>query len=78
MNDGNIDFKNHYAIDSLAFGHCDYSFRNLGRPIKLEIKQESQKFEVKIDNRLCFATDKVCTSRDMIHIRLIPVDSHAT
>ena len=61
MNDGNIDFKNHYSIDSLAFGHCDYSFRNLGRPTKLQIRQEPEVFEVIIDDRLCFSSDKVCT-----------------
>ena len=60
MNDGNIDFKNHWSVDSLAFGHCDYSFRNLGRPIKLQIRQEAQFFEVIIDGRQCFASDKVC------------------
>lgn len=59
MNDGNIDFKQHYAIDSLAFGHCDYPFRNLGRPSKLQIRQEEGRFEVNIDDRLCFSTDRV-------------------
>ena len=59
MNDGSIDFKGHYALDSLAFGHCDFSFRNLGRPIKLQVRQENQNFEVIIDGKLCFGSDKV-------------------
>ena len=59
MNDGTIDFKHHYAVDSLAFGHCDYAFRNLGRPSRLKIRQEPEFFEVIIDDRLCFSSDKV-------------------
>ena len=59
MNDGNIEFKSHYAVDSLAFGHCDFAFRNLGRPAKLQVRQEPDIFEVIIDNKLCFSSDKV-------------------
>jgi len=59
MNDGGTDYKNHHAVDSLAFGHCDYSYRNLGRPSKLQIKQEPNIFEVSIDDRLCFSSDKI-------------------
>ena len=59
MNDGTLDYKNYHAVDSLAFGHCDYSYRNLGRPSRLQIKQEEGIFEVKVDDRLCFASDKV-------------------
>ncbi|KAF6234522.1 hypothetical protein HO173_007147 [Letharia columbiana] len=59
MNDGTLDYKNYHSVDSLAFGHCDYSYRNLGRPTKLQIKQEGNAFEIIVDNKLCFSTDKV-------------------
>jgi mannose-binding lectin 1 len=59
MNDGTIDFKNHHSVDSLAFGHCDFAYRNLGRPSTIQIKQGPGKFEVIIENRPCFSTDKV-------------------
>ncbi|KAG8531573.1 uncharacterized protein KY384_003203 [Bacidia gigantensis] len=59
MNDGSIDFKHHYSVDSLAFGHCDFSFRNLGRPSRLKIRQEPSNFEVVIDDKLCFSSDKI-------------------
>lgn len=59
MNDGTLDYKNYHSVDSLAFGHCDYSYRNLGRPTKLQIKQEGGLFEIRVDNKICFSTDKV-------------------
>lgn len=59
MNDGTLDYKNYHSVDSLAFGHCDYPYRNLGRPSKLQIKQEAGVFEVKVDDKTCFASDKV-------------------
>ena len=59
MNDGGTDFRNHYSVDSLAFGHCDYAYRNVGRPSKLQIRQEPDIFEVIIDDKLCFSSDKV-------------------
>lgn len=59
MNDGSLDYKNYHSVDSLAFGHCDYSYRNLGRPSKLQIRQEGSTFEVIIDSKLCMSTDKV-------------------
>lgn len=59
MDDGTLDYKNYHSVDSLAFGHCDYSYRNLGRPTKLQIKQEGNMFEITVDNKLCFSTDKI-------------------
>ncbi|KAL8953564.1 MAG: hypothetical protein Q9222_000559 [Ikaeria aurantiellina] len=59
MNDGSTDYKSHHAIDSLAFGHCDFSYRNLGRPSRLEIKQSASSFEVAVDDKRCFSTDKI-------------------
>ena len=59
MNDGSLDYKNYHSVDSLAFGHCDYPYRNLGRPSKIQIRQEGSTFEVIIDDKLCMSTDKV-------------------
>ncbi|MCJ1368927.1 hypothetical protein MMC20_000134 [Loxospora ochrophaea] len=59
LNDGSADYKNHHAVDSLAFGHCDYAYRNLGRPSQIQIKQEANGFEVKVDQRSCFSSDKI-------------------
>lgn len=59
MNDGSTDYRNHHAVDSLAFGHCDYAYRNLGRPSTISIKQESGTFSVEVDGRKCFSSDKV-------------------
>jgi mannose-binding lectin 1 len=59
LNDGTIDFKNHHHRESLAFGHCDYSYRNLGRPSHVEMKQDSTGFYIKVDEKLCFHSAKV-------------------
>ncbi|KGO65568.1 Concanavalin A-like lectin/glucanases superfamily [Penicillium italicum] len=58
LNDGTIDYKSHNSPDTLAFGHCDYSYRNLGRPSIVKLKHTSSIFEVTIDDKLCFSTDK--------------------
>jgi hypothetical protein len=47
----------------LTFGHCDYSYRNLGRPSIVKLKHTSSIFEVTIDDKLCFSTNKVCIHR---------------
>ncbi|EKV16063.1 Concanavalin A-like lectin/glucanase, subgroup [Penicillium digitatum] len=59
LNDGTIDYKSHNSPDTLAFGHCDYSYRNLGRPSIVKLKHTSSIFEVTIDDKLCFSTNKV-------------------
>ncbi|KAL8988945.1 MAG: hypothetical protein Q9177_002062 [Variospora cf. flavescens] len=59
MNDGSTDYKSHHAVDSLAFGHCDFSYRNLGRPSKVQVKQLADSFEVIVDGRRCFWSDKI-------------------
>ncbi|MCJ1478128.1 hypothetical protein MMC13_006804 [Lambiella insularis] len=64
LNDGTTDFKNHHHLESLAFGHCDYSYRNLGRPSKLQMKQDSTGFEVSVDSNLCFRSEKVLLPSD--------------
>ena len=62
MNDGSLDYKSYHSVDSLAFGHCDYAYRNLGRASKLQIRQEGNTFEVMIGDKLCMSTDKVLHS----------------
>ncbi|KAL2829166.1 concanavalin A-like lectin/glucanase domain-containing protein [Aspergillus cavernicola] len=59
LNDGTTDFKSHRSVDSLAFGHCDYSYRNLGRPSVVRIKHTNAILEVTVDDKLCFSTDKI-------------------
>lgn len=63
MNDGSTDYRNHHAVDSLAFGHCEYAYRNLGRPSQILVKQEAGSFEVEVDGRKCISSDKVHPSR---------------
>ncbi|KAH9210739.1 concanavalin A-like lectin/glucanase domain-containing protein [Leptodontidium sp. 2 PMI_412] len=59
LNDGTTDFANHRSIDSLAFGHCEYAFRNLGRPSRVAVQQSSTGFKVSVDGHLCFESNKV-------------------
>ncbi|KAJ5770275.1 uncharacterized protein N7511_002326 [Penicillium nucicola] len=59
LNDGTTDYKSQSSPDSLAFGHCDYAYRNLGRPSIVKLKSTSSIFEVTIDDKLCFSTNKV-------------------
>ena len=59
LNDGSTDYKSHHSVDSLAFGHCSYSYRNLGRPSRLKINQNNQNFRVTIDGNLCFESTKI-------------------
>lgn len=63
LNDGSIDFRKNPAVDSMAFGHCDYSYRNLGRPSVIQIKQEANYFQVVVDGKQCLFSDKVRTGR---------------
>ena len=59
LNDGSTDYRHHHAVDSLAFGHCDYSYRNLGRPSTIQIKQEANNFQVTVDGKQCLTSNKV-------------------
>ncbi|KAK2753260.1 hypothetical protein FQN54_007951 [Arachnomyces sp. PD_36] len=59
LNDGTTEYKTHSNVDSLAFGHCDYAYRNLGRASHIRIRQTSTNFEVLVDQKPCFQTDKV-------------------
>ncbi|TVY67426.1 Protein EMP47 [Lachnellula suecica] len=59
LNDGSTDYKSHHSVDSLAFGHCEYSYRNLGRPSRIVIRQSADTFSVNVDGRLCFDSKKI-------------------
>ncbi|KAH8595040.1 concanavalin A-like lectin/glucanase domain-containing protein [Bisporella sp. PMI_857] len=59
LNDGSTEYKAHHSVDSLAFGHCEYSYRNLGRPSRVAIKQSADKFSVEVDGKLCFDSTKI-------------------
>ena len=76
LNDGSIDFVNHHHLESLAFGHCGYSYRNLGRPSKITMKQDTTGFEVQVDGQRCFRSDDVSIElRDETGYPLIIQDS---
>lgn len=59
LNDGSANFKDHHNVDSLAFGHCDYAYRNLGRPSKLRIENGPHGLRVDIDGTSCFHSEKI-------------------
>ena len=59
LNDGSVDYKSHASPDSLAFGHCDYPYRNLGRFSNLKVQSTHGGLKVTVDEKVCFATDKV-------------------
>lgn len=59
LNDGTTEYSSHHSVDSLAFGHCAYAYRNLGRPSRLLLKYNEDIFRVEIDGNLCFETNKI-------------------
>ncbi|KAI9886503.1 MAG: hypothetical protein M1823_001683 [Watsoniomyces obsoletus] len=59
LNDGTTDYNSHHHVDSLAFGHCDYPYRNLGRLTQLVVKQTSTAFEVTVDDKTCFKSEQI-------------------
>ncbi|KAG6016720.1 hypothetical protein E4U54_000534 [Claviceps lovelessii] len=59
LNDGTVDYVSQASVDKLAFGHCDYYYRNLGRPSQIKLRQTPSNFRVEVDGQLCFETDKV-------------------
>lgn len=59
LNDGMTDYSQYHNVDELAFGHCQFSYRNLGRPSQIKMRQTSNNFQVLIDGRTCFETDRV-------------------
>lgn len=59
LNDGTQNFNSMSNLDSLAFGHCEYNYRNLGRPSKLRINSGHYGLIVTVDDQNCFATHEV-------------------
>ena len=58
LNDGTQNFRSQASLESLAFGHCDYSYRNLGRLSKLTVTAGNG-LSVRIDDRECFSSNKI-------------------
>lgn len=58
LNDGTTDFKSS-NVDSLSFGHCNFAYRNLGRPSQVKLRHSDSNFRVEVDGKLCFESDKV-------------------
>ncbi|EME42026.1 hypothetical protein DOTSEDRAFT_174816 [Dothistroma septosporum NZE10] len=58
LNDGTQDFNRHPNVESLAFGQCDYHYRNLGRLSKLTIRNNNG-LTVLLDGQECFSSNKV-------------------
>jgi lectin, mannose-binding 1 len=59
LNDGTKVLKSGMGVDEHSFGQCDYAYRNLGRFSQLTLTQTKHYFEVKIDGRHCFSSNKV-------------------
>lgn len=59
LNDGNTDYSKQQSLDNLAFGHCGFSYRNLGRPAQIKLMQSQDGFKVEIDGRRCFDSSKI-------------------
>lgn len=58
LNDASQNFRTHSNLESLAFGHCDYKYRNLGRPSKLKVTSQNG-LTVSIDGKECFSSSKI-------------------
>ncbi|UKZ79403.1 hypothetical protein TrVFT333_007156 [Trichoderma virens FT-333] len=63
LNDGSTDYSQHHNVDKLAFGHCQYSYRNLGRPSQIKMRQTAESFRVQIDGKTCFETNRISLPR---------------
>lgn len=59
LNDGTVDYSQHHNVDQLAFGHCNYPYRNSGRPLQIKVQQTAESFHVEIDGISCFQSDQV-------------------
>ncbi|KAK4556003.1 hypothetical protein LTR86_006699 [Recurvomyces mirabilis] len=58
LNDGSQNYKAHNTLESLAFGHCDFSYRNLGRLSKIRITNHNG-LGVSVDDKECFRSDRI-------------------
>ena len=59
LSDGTASYRNHHNVDSLAFGHCPFAYRNRGAMSKLTLAQKPDGFEVLLDEKMCFRSDQV-------------------
>ncbi|KAL2181617.1 concanavalin A-like lectin/glucanase domain-containing protein [Thermothelomyces heterothallicus CBS 202.75] len=59
LNDGTTDYAHHPDVDSLAFGQCKFTYRNLGRPTQIKLRHTEEKFVVEVAGRTCFQSDKI-------------------
>ena len=59
LNDGTKSYKDHHNVEELAFGKCNFAYRNLGRWLHLEIRKSQSKFELDIDHIKCIHTSAV-------------------
>ncbi|EFQ94923.1 hypothetical protein PTT_07250 [Pyrenophora teres f. teres 0-1] len=59
LNDGTIDIGAHPDPDTLAFGKCDYAYRNRGELTPIKLHHAEGFLEVLIDEETCFKTDKI-------------------
>jgi mannose-binding lectin 1 len=59
LSDGTIDIKSHPDPDTLAFGKCDYAYRNRGDLTPIKLHHAEGFLEVIVDGETCFKTDKV-------------------
>lgn len=61
LNDGGSDYKakGEQGVDSLAFGHCNFAYRNLGAPSKITLVNDANGFRVDVDEHQCFYSEKV-------------------
>jgi mannose-binding lectin 1 len=82
LNDGTINFNSHYKVDDLAFGQCDYSYRNLGVFSKITVEQTYWTFKVLVDGQKCISTYSVSYKHTLLcdenYELIVIIDSSAT
>ncbi|KAH0538149.1 hypothetical protein FGG08_005257 [Glutinoglossum americanum] len=64
LNDGSTDYKSVHNVDSLAFGHCDFQYRNLGRLVEVKLIQASDHLRLDVDGRQCFTSNTIKLPHD--------------
>ncbi|KAF1925767.1 concanavalin A-like lectin/glucanase [Didymella exigua CBS 183.55] len=64
LNDGTKDYKSHNDPDQMAFGKCDYAYRNRGYLSSIRLQHTDRMLDVIVDGESCFKTDKVKLPQD--------------
>ena len=59
INDGTTSYKDHHSVDGLAFGHCEFPYRNLGAYSRVRVTNDAHGFSVTIDDKPCFSTNEI-------------------